>query len=59
MIITWDFNESVCSVNMQNFMTEKIYFMCFSEINGVQPNQREAVHGNRIDIKKYNRNRNN
>ena len=41
MIITGDFNENVCSTNMQNFMTETGLFDVFHEINGVEPNQRE------------------
>ena len=44
MIITGDFNESMCSANMQHFMTETVFFHVFQEINGVEPNQRESTH---------------
>ena len=37
VMITGDFNESVCSSNMQNFMNETGLFDVFQEINGVEP----------------------
>ena len=43
VIITGDFNESVCSTNIQNFMNETGLFDVFQEINGVDLEQRDAT----------------
>ena len=44
MVITVAFNESACSANMQNFVTETGLFGVFQEISRVEPDKREARH---------------
>ena len=49
VVTTGDFNESVYSTNMQNFMTETGLFDVFQEVNGVEMEQRDAAfeHGSK------------
>ena len=44
MIFARDFNESVSSENVTNFMNETGSHDVFSEINGVEIENREATH---------------
>ena len=46
VIVAGDFNESVCYANIQHFINETGLHDVFQEINGVEPERREATHEN-------------